>query len=75
MMAAYRDDNPSELMGFLLHQRERFDSEEEFKAFVLEEIRRFIMDLRLLEIELTMRPNFGGQAVSYHSVTQKLTEC
>lgn len=74
-MAAYRDDNPSELMGFLFHQRERFDSEEEFKAFVLEEVRRFILDLRLLEIELTMRPNFGGHPVSHHSATQKLNEC
>ncbi|MEP7338794.1 MAG: hypothetical protein ABI977_13745 [Acidobacteriota bacterium] len=72
-MTASRRDNPGELMSFLLHLRERFDSDEEFNQFALVEVRRFITDLRPLGIELTMRPNFGGQPVTYHSVTQKLT--
>ncbi len=70
-MPAYRDDTQSELMDFLLHQRERFDSQEEFDAFVLSEVRRFIFDLRLMDIELTLRPNFGGARVLHHSVTKK----
>jgi hypothetical protein len=73
-MSAYRDDNQGELISFLLNMRERFDSEEEFRAFVLGEVRRFITDLRSMDIELTLRPNFGGQPVSHHSVTQKLAE-
>ncbi len=71
-MPASRNDKPSEMMSFLLHLRERFDSEEEFKTFVLEDLRKFIGDLRLLDIELTLRPNYGGQPVSHHSATRKL---
>ncbi len=71
-MSASRNDKPSEMMSFLLHLRERFDSEEEFKTFVLEDLRKFIGDLRLLDIELTLRPNYGGQPVSHHSATRKL---
>lgn len=70
-MPAYRDDTQSELMDFLLHQRERFDSQEEFDAFVLSEVRRFIFDLRLMDIELTLRPNFGGARVPNQTVTKK----
>ena len=62
-----------ELMNFLLHMRERFETDEEFNQFALTEVRQFIVDLRSLGIELTMRPNYGGQPVSYNSVTQKLT--
>jgi hypothetical protein len=72
-MTASRSDNPGELMNFLLHLRERFDTDEEFNQFALAEVRQFITDLRSLGIELTMRPNYGGQPVSHHSVTQKLT--
>ncbi|HMV50595.1 MAG TPA: hypothetical protein PLD20_18860 [Blastocatellia bacterium] len=62
-----------ELMEFLTHQRERFETEEQFRDFALSEVRRFIADLRSLGIELTLRPNYGGQPVSHHSVTAKLT--
>lgn len=61
-------------MSFLLHLRERFESEEEFQAFVLEELRRFITDLRAMDIELTLRPTYGGQSVSHHSATRKLAK-
>ncbi len=73
-MSAYKGENQGELMGFLLHLRERFESEEEFQAFVLEELRRFITDLRSMDIELTLRPTYSGQPVSHHSVTRKLTK-
>ena len=71
-MSTYRDYNPGELMSFLLSLRERFDSEEEFNAFALSEVRRFIVDLRSMGIELTMRPTYGGLPVSHHSATKKL---
>lgn len=45
-------------MEILLSERDRYDSDEEFRAYALGEIRRFINELRELEIELTMRPNF-----------------
>jgi hypothetical protein len=73
LMGSLKSTSYGELMGFLLHQRERFDSEELFREFALSEVRQFITDLRSLGIELTMRPNYGGQPVSHHSVTAKLT--
>ena len=62
-----------ELMKYLLQTRKQFDTEEQFKEFTVAEVRHFITDLRSLGIELTMRPNYGGQPVSQNSVTQKLT--
>jgi hypothetical protein len=47
-----------QLMEVLLSERHRYGSDEEFRAYALGEIRRFINELRELEIELTMRPNF-----------------
>lgn len=61
-------------MNFLLHLRERFESEEEFKTFVLEDLRRFIPDLRSMDIEVSLRPNYGGQPVWHHSATRKLAQ-
>jgi len=72
-MMSPKSTSPGELMRFLMHLREQFDTEEQFKEFTLAEVRHFITDLRPLGIELTMRPNYGGQPVSHHSVTQKLT--
>ncbi len=72
-MGSHESTGYGELMGFLLQQRERFETEEQFREFALAEVRRFIADLRSLGIELTMRPNYGGQPVSHHSVTAKLT--
>jgi hypothetical protein len=59
-----------DLMKSLLNERSRFASEEEFKRYAVAEIRKFIADLRSINIELTMRPTYGGQPLS--SVTQKL---
>lgn len=53
-----KTDSYGQLMEFLLSERHRYDSEEEFRAYALGEVRRFISELRELEIELTMRPNF-----------------
>ena len=72
-MGSHKSTSYGELMSFLLHQRERFDTEDQFREFALSEVREFITDLRSLGIELTMRPNYGGQPVSHHSVTAKLT--
>jgi hypothetical protein len=62
------------LMNALYDERARFTSEDEFKEFALAEVRSFIAELRTLGIELTMRPNYGGQPLSQHSVTAKLTK-
>lgn len=72
-MSAYRDHDHGELMSYLLSLRDRFESQEEFQAFVVSEIRRFITELRSMDIELTMRPNFSGQPVSHNSPTRKLS--
>lgn len=66
--------NQGELMRFLMKERSRFKSEEEFKDFAIAEIRRFINDLRSFNIELTLRPNYGGTPLSRLSVTEKLSE-
>jgi hypothetical protein len=51
-----------QLMEYLLSERHHFTSEEEFRAFAVGEVRRFINDLREFEIELTMRPNYIEKA-------------
>ncbi len=63
-----------ELMKHLMNERSRFDSEEEFQSYARDEVRKFITDLRSIDIELTMRPAYGGQPLSHHSVTQKLAK-
>jgi hypothetical protein len=63
-----------ELMKALLNERSRFASDEEFKRFAIAEVRKFISDLRSINIELTMRPIYGGQPLSHHSATQKLAQ-
>ena len=72
-MGSLKSTSYGELMGFLMHHRERFDTEEQFREFALTGVRQFITDLRSLGIELTLRPTYGGQPVSHHSVTAKLT--
>ena len=75
-MGAYNIQNASygELMNNLIKERQRFDTEEEFQAFALDEVRKFITDLRSINIELTMRPTYGGQPLSHHSVERKLAK-
>lgn len=73
-MGAYKIQNAAygALMNSLIKERQRFDTEEAFQAFALDEVRKFITDLRSINIELTMRPNYGGQPLSHHSVEHKL---
>lgn len=63
----------SQLMSSLLEQKERFSTDEEFQEFAVAEVRRFISDLRSINIEITMRPTFNKIPLSRHSVTEKLT--
>ena len=44
-------------MERLVHERERFSSDDEFRAFALEMVRQFISELRTYDIELALRPN------------------
>lgn len=46
-----------QLMESLMRERGRFASDEEFRAYALDEVRRFITDLRGLDIEIALRPN------------------
>jgi hypothetical protein len=61
MSASYQQQNTSysELMNCLLKERDRYATEDEFKAFALAEVRRFMMDLRSLEIEIAVRNQTG----------------
>jgi len=47
-----------QLMACLMRERGRFATESEFQTFALESVRRFIVDVRALDIELTMRPRY-----------------
>jgi hypothetical protein len=62
-----------ELMSLLLKERSKFPTEEELKAYAVAEVRRFIADLRSINIELTMRPTINKIPLSHHSVTEKLS--
>jgi hypothetical protein len=62
-----------ELMSSLLKERSNFSTEEEFKAFAVAEVRRFIGDLRSINIEVSLRPTYNGIPLSHHSVTEKLS--
>ncbi len=61
-------------MQMLVNERTRFDSDEEFQCYARDEVRKLITDLRSINIELTMRPTYGGQPLSHHSATQKLAK-
>jgi hypothetical protein len=67
-----KTNNYGQLMEFLLSERHHYDSEEEFRAYALGEVRRFISELRELEIELTMRPNFLENSPMDFSAPKKL---
>ncbi len=75
-MCGYKKQNVhyGELMNNLMKERQRFDTEEEFQSFALNEVRKFITDLRSINIELAMRPTYGGQPLSHHSATRKLSK-
>ena len=52
---------PGELMECLLREKARYASDEEFRAFAIEAVRRFITDLRGLDIEISLRANHDRQ--------------
>ena len=60
MSGSYRDFEGScgDLMAFLQSQRSLFENEEEFRAFTVDQVRRFVYDLRALGIEVSMRPPY-----------------
>ncbi|HKX28854.1 MAG TPA: hypothetical protein VJ302_14245 [Blastocatellia bacterium] len=51
-------DNPAygQLMNCLLSERHRYATDDEFRNYAVAEVRRFVADLREIEIEVTMRP-------------------
>jgi DNA-directed RNA polymerase specialized sigma24 family protein len=51
------DQGVGELMEALLRDRDRFGSEDEFRAYAISAVRRFIIDLRRLDIEIALRPS------------------
>jgi len=59
MSGSYQHQQTSfgELMECLMRERERYSTEEEFRAFAIGALRRFIVDLRGLDIEISLRPN------------------
>ena len=59
MSGSYQHQQTSfgELMECLMRERERYSTEEEFRAFAICALRRFIVDLRGLDIEISLRPN------------------
>lgn len=46
-----------ELMSLLLERRESFDTDEKFRAFVMESLRTFAGDLRDLNVEIALKPD------------------
>ena len=59
MSGSYEHQQSSfgELMECLMRERESYPTEEEFRAFAIGAVRRFIVDLRGLDIEISLRPN------------------
>jgi hypothetical protein len=59
MSGSYQHQQSSfgELMECLMRERESYPTEEEFRAFAIGALRRFIVDLRGLDIEISLRPN------------------
>ena len=56
-----------QLMKQLLSERHHYATEEEFRNFAVAEVRRFITDLREIEIEVTMRPIYLEKSSPQHS--------
>lgn len=60
-MAGYKSQSTThgELMSALVKEREKFSTEDEFMEFAVDEVRKFISDLRTINIEVSMRANLG----------------
>lgn len=46
-----------ELMSFLIERKDRFDTDEKFRAFVIDSLRTFARDLRDMNVEITLKPD------------------
>lgn len=44
-----------ELMSVLLRRREKFDSDEKFRGFVIDSVRTFCRDLKDLNVDIAIR--------------------
>ena len=64
------EENYGHLMACLLRERDRYLTESEFQSFALESVRRFIGDLRAINIELTMRPKYLEKVSSHFSAKE-----
>ena len=62
MSGSYQHQQSSfgELMECLMRERESYPTDEEFRAFAIGAVRRFIVDLRGLDIEISLRLNHSG---------------
>ena len=69
MSGSYKDhdDGCGDLMAFLESQRSLFENDEEFRAFAVGQVRRFVRDLRRLGIEVSMRPTYLERPLSSYS--------
>ena len=43
-----------ELMSLLLHYRERYPNDEEFRRFIIDSLRTFVYDLRDFDVEISL---------------------
>lgn len=50
-----------EVMRFLLHFRERYPSDEEYRRFLVQEIRGLVHDLREFGVFISLQPEFLGR--------------
>ncbi len=64
------EDAYGRLMACLMRERDRYATESDFRDFALESVRRFITDLRALNIELTMRPKYLEQSPPHYSAKE-----
>ncbi len=64
------DVDYGQLMACLMRERVRFATESEFQVYALESVRRFIVDVRALDIELTMRPRYLKNLPSLHKAIE-----
>ena len=55
------------LMSQLLRERRNFESEEDFRGFITQEINQLAKDLRQFEIEVSVRPGTLNTRRRHHS--------
>ncbi len=72
MSGSYKDleGDCGDLMAFLEAQRSLFETEEEFSAFAVDQVRRFIRDLRRLGIEVSLRPAYLARPAGSYAPSQ-----